>query len=1495
MPQTPPTAVAGTGKPQPPRDIGEAGQPVRVLAFAGGGFETVRQLGVVHALMVTRGEAPHMVIGASAGAVNAVAAAEILQAGEPAAQVARFREIFEAYLDCPRDLSQSMFPDTYEIDVHKPLEQLRLPIQAEQERENRDRLLNAKAGLLNLYNDLLQLRVSVGTATRFIRRALGLRAAGAEPKRWKRYLMWIIEGFRTWTLLGFHLAELAPLAGRVTLAAFGRSSDERGAPAAHLIFRSRLFGAARVAGQFSVEFALFVTAWTMVSQFALVPLALMLAGLSWIVDCTAGLLQTTPVLPGEVRGAAIPIAVVALFDLVIMATAAAVFARKSRAQREPAPASRSRPQNWRVIALGAVLGLGSIFLSLFAAASAYLTPGAAVNDLAAVLLHDAAVAAVATLLAAVLVGLVAAGNRQTAQVDELLGSLGAGVGLLAVNGLVLLTLFGLGRVSRVWSPSDHPLRLLAPVLLLLTQGVIVAVSAMLWCGPVLLVNLLKRYDLANALLSEHPIRQFFVRLFDREYYGRVEMDRVLEQAMRYGDQPLRDLEVAPKTLGGYDAPAPPPGAQGATGAPGRPRIHVAIAATDVAAVPVSGGAPLVAVLGRETPVVDALLAATAKAPLLPPKWLDPPGKLYVDAANITNEPTGAALDHLRDRVHQEASEIYIYSVTHLPITAAKLPTEPGHDYGALIEVVSRAMQLERLRDAKLDRTITHVFTRSIPKGHALYPVPRGDGGTDLYLRASIFPLEPETAGHVNRRLQQTASGAERRRIIAETVADGCRSAMQAMLGDIVATRAAGAPNVTCRDVALALHARRYPGAPPWTLPGSAPAECGGRDPGPGVAEVCQHCALWRGTETERPRRLEVVSERQLAVEWPGQAVVPQAAPWQPRSEHERESVATLIDDTWPRPRSAGLADAAATAVAPAPPTPERDRPTVSLLFSGGVFRGVYQLGVLNALNEAGVRPDIIAGASVGSITAAMIARALTKPERIDDNGRVVYPRARRIAQLAAVYLGVDRLVMTDRFADFIRTLTIRGANTGFSIRDADRVFRRYDAPWAGFGREARRVLAGLERLFYISPFELTELMEAVRRERYGQIDRLVRGFVHEWLNRLGISNQVLGAEPLALLIEQYVLDQLPAAPSAPVNQGVPDASFDCFRSKGICFLATVTNLTGGHLEVLGQRQLLADARRGLLRESLLASSAFPGVFRPRWGWEFLPSSGCDDRYIDGGVTDNLPLDAVAQFLDQTSWAGAIPRRPVVNGGSVPHLLLATSLEPRLDSLGAEDLDGPEEEPGLNQRRREWRQRQIAEMRNDWPKLSRRTGRLKYNLKLDVYTAAQQGLRELVRHTRRPGHPPLPSDLYEPLDLEVIAVKPAWLCGTFAFHPMMGFRRRRQAKSIAHGCFTTLVRLSHLYHDGHPEHPAWADAWGLDRGLLPGPGDLPADVLKGTTPARPNPATPEGHCCIRRGKLCPFSRPVASVTIGDAMPQTLEELDSIYRWCCVPSTHLPENQ
>jgi predicted acylesterase/phospholipase RssA len=54
---------------------------LRVFAFAGGALDTVIQLGITHALLVSKGKAPDVVAGVSAGAINAVALAEILQAG----------------------------------------------------------------------------------------------------------------------------------------------------------------------------------------------------------------------------------------------------------------------------------------------------------------------------------------------------------------------------------------------------------------------------------------------------------------------------------------------------------------------------------------------------------------------------------------------------------------------------------------------------------------------------------------------------------------------------------------------------------------------------------------------------------------------------------------------------------------------------------------------------------------------------------------------------------------------------------------------------------------------------------------------------------------------------------------------------------------------------------------------------------------------------------------------------------------------------------------------------------------------------------------------------------------------------------------------------------------------------------------------------------------------------------------------------------------------
>src|ERR1700748_3283276 len=56
-------------------------------------------------------------------------------------------------------------------------------------------------------------------------------------------------------------------------------------------------------------------------------------------------------------------------------------------------------------------------------------------------------------------------------------------------------------------------------------------------------------------------------------------------------------------------------------------------------------------------------------------------------------------------------------------------------------------------------------------------------------------------------------------------------------------------------------------------------------------------------------------------------------------------------------------------------TRERQLPfeTVALVLQGGGALGAYQAGVYEALAEAGIHPDWIAGISIGAINAAIIA------------------------------------------------------------------------------------------------------------------------------------------------------------------------------------------------------------------------------------------------------------------------------------------------------------------------------------------------------------------------------------------------------------------------------------------------------------------------------------------------------------------------------------------
>jgi NTE family protein len=84
----------------------------------------------------------------------------------------------------------------------------------------------------------------------------------------------------------------------------------------------------------------------------------------------------------------------------------------------------------------------------------------------------------------------------------------------------------------------------------------------------------------------------------------------------------------------------------------------------------------------------------------------------------------------------------------------------------------------------------------------------------------------------------------------------------------------------------------------------------------------------------------------------------------------------------------------AQAAPPPPPAPKRP-PRLGLALGGGAARGFAHIGVIQVLEEAGIKPDLVAGTSAGSLVAALYAHGKTG------------------AELASVALTLDEGTITD--------------------------------------------------------------------------------------------------------------------------------------------------------------------------------------------------------------------------------------------------------------------------------------------------------------------------------------------------------------------------------------------------------------------------------------------------------------------------------------------------
>ena len=89
----------------------------------------------------------------------------------------------------------------------------------------------------------------------------------------------------------------------------------------------------------------------------------------------------------------------------------------------------------------------------------------------------------------------------------------------------------------------------------------------------------------------------------------------------------------------------------------------------------------------------------------------------------------------------------------------------------------------------------------------------------------------------------------------------------------------------------------------------------------------------------------------------------------------------------------GLPDPPSVVVAPIKPPPKP--PRLGLALGGGAARGFAHIGVIQVLEEAGIRPDLVAGTSAGSLVAALYASGKTG------------------AEMAALALAMDEGAITD--------------------------------------------------------------------------------------------------------------------------------------------------------------------------------------------------------------------------------------------------------------------------------------------------------------------------------------------------------------------------------------------------------------------------------------------------------------------------------------------------
>jgi len=509
-----------------------------------------------------------------------------------------------------------------------------------------------------------------------------------------------------------------------------------------------------------------------------------------------------------------------------------------------------------------------------------------------------------------------------------------------------------------------------------------------------------------------------------------------------------------------------------------------------------------------------------------------------------------------------------------------------------------------------------------------------------------------------------------------------------------------------------------------------------------------------------------------------------------------------------------------------------DRPRVVFLASGGVFRGSFHVGMTAAMYATGLKPDLIVGASVGTLLGAALGSMFSStPEQA----------AVKLRRLTGLFLEVDRRVaLTKTLKAALRDLGIRGRGASMdlspnALRKMVRAGSRGDAGTAVTGAPPALIDAISD--FFLLPYRATARIAA--EFAAGRVTRAINSFwtqiKTETIDRLGIHDALIGS---SLLERETRL----------VLGDVPPNAQPFLEPSRIAFFATAVNLATEWIAILGAE---AEGSRYDLIEALLASSAFPMAFAPRRASALYPGSGHREvLYGDGGMFDNLPFLPAFEILREVQldhWKPGRWREDLVRRYREPDLFLTGALNVR-QTNDDEDYDSLR-------------------------KIAARATSLEDNEKIyGMERTCRQIDRQLSRISTQPSHG-APSRETERFLAGIVnaAVMPVFpadaehLNGTYEFCGTMGMDVAKIRRSIADGCFQTLQ--------------------GVARGQEAGPDSMVGRSLGALTAIGRVPRITFEHGRNTTGGACPFFR-----VNGNSVACPFYGHETIYEVCVADGVH-----